>query len=102
MSEGTRSFNVKICAHVTRPTTTCLPTMILSGLVSFVTLTAAAANPLPWLNVQLPFDVYQNVHPGFYLDLGARRLVQMEGKEPVWMTELEKVDQATFGSLFSK
>ena len=30
-------------------------------------------------------------YPGFDLDLTSRRLVQMEGREPVWMTELEKV-----------
>lgn len=30
-------------------------------------------------------------YPGFDLDLTARRLVQLEGQPPVWMTELEKV-----------
>jgi leucyl aminopeptidase len=28
---------------------------------------------------------------GLDLDLDARRLVRVEGREPVWMTELEKV-----------
>ena len=30
-------------------------------------------------------------YPGFNLDLSAQRLVQLEGKEPIWMSELEKV-----------
>jgi len=30
-------------------------------------------------------------YDGFSLDLAARRLVQMEGQAPVWMTELQKV-----------
>lgn len=28
---------------------------------------------------------------GYDLDLNALRLVQLEGKDPVWMTEIEKV-----------
>ncbi len=30
-------------------------------------------------------------YPGFDLDLNALRLVEMDGRAPVWMTELEKV-----------
>lgn len=30
-------------------------------------------------------------YPGFDLDLTSRRLVQMDGQAPIWMTELEKV-----------
>lgn len=41
---------------------------------------------------QLPFSVedYAN-YPGYDLDLNELRLVQLEGREPVWMTEYEKV-----------
>lgn len=39
------------------------------------------------------FDVPSDTHPGFSLDLEELRLVQLsEGQEPVWMTELEKVE----------
>ena len=30
-------------------------------------------------------------YPGFHLDLNALRLVQIEDRPPVWMTELDKV-----------
>ena len=30
-------------------------------------------------------------YPGYTLDLNNLRLVQLEGREPVWMTEYEKV-----------
>jgi leucyl aminopeptidase len=30
-------------------------------------------------------------YPGFDLDLNELRLVQLEGRDPVWMTEYEKV-----------
>lgn len=42
--------------------------------------------------VQLQFTAEDLAkHPGFDLDLNALRLVQLEGRDPVWMTELEKV-----------
>lgn len=37
------------------------------------------------------FDASPSTMKGFSLDLNDVRLVQMEGKEPVYMTELEKV-----------
>ena len=42
--------------------------------------------------VQLQFSVedYAN-YPGYDLDLNDLRLVQLEGRDPVWMTEYEKV-----------
>ena len=42
--------------------------------------------------VQLQFSPadYAN-YPGYDLDLNELRLVQLEGREPVWMTEYEKV-----------
>jgi leucyl aminopeptidase len=30
-------------------------------------------------------------YPGFDIDLTSQRLIQLEGREPIWMTELEKV-----------
>ena len=44
----------------------------------------------PFDNAQLPLS-YEVDHPDFHLDLRALRLVEMEGKAPMWMTELEKV-----------
>jgi leucyl aminopeptidase len=41
---------------------------------------------------QAPFDVgLMTSYPGFTLDLDAQRLVQIEGGDPVWMTEMDKV-----------
>ena len=42
--------------------------------------------------VQLQFSAedFAN-YPGFDLDLNELRLVQLEGRDPVWMTEYEKV-----------
>ena len=37
------------------------------------------------------FDASPSAMEGFSLDLNEERLVQMEGKDPVRMTELEKV-----------
>jgi len=48
---------------------------------------------------QLPFNT-EFSHPDFYLDLNASRLVQMEAKAPVWMTELEKIQVKAQGIPF--
>jgi len=40
---------------------------------------------------QAPFHGFPTSYPGFTLDLSAQRLVQTEGGEPVWMTEMDKV-----------
>jgi leucyl aminopeptidase len=37
------------------------------------------------------FDLDNQAPLGYDLDLNALRLVQLEGKDPVWMTEIEKV-----------
>jgi len=44
------------------------------------------------------FDASPAARTGFSLDLTEKRLIQMEGKAPVWMTELEKV---CYTSLYS-
>ena len=39
---------------------------------------------------QFPLGEYAN-YPGYDLDLNELRLVQLEGREPMWVTEYEKV-----------
>lgn len=47
------------------------------------------------------FDVPSNPQPGFNLNLDELRLVQLsEGQEPVWMTELEKIEAKAKGLRF--
>jgi hypothetical protein len=56
--------------------------------VSFVC--AALATPLRVLeNAQAPINL--EAYPDFHLDFNAPRLLQFENREPVWMTELDKV-----------
>ncbi|EGO22330.1 hypothetical protein SERLADRAFT_440355 [Serpula lacrymans var. lacrymans S7.9] len=63
-----------------------------------------AANPLLAHNsnqqVVLNGQAYKVEHDGFSLDLSEKRLVQMEGQEPVWMTELEKIEAKAQGLKF--
>lgn len=41
---------------------------------------------------QAPFNARLTTsYPGFSLDLNAQRLIQTEGREPIWMTEMDKV-----------
>jgi hypothetical protein len=57
----------------------------------------AAALPFSPVDVEgqypLPVD---RLGPGLNIDLNALRLVQMEGKDPMWMTELQKVHWVMF------
>ncbi|KAG1728093.1 hypothetical protein EDB19DRAFT_168915 [Suillus lakei] len=47
------------------------------------------------------FDVPSDPQPGFNLNLSELRLVQLsEGQEPVWMTELEKIEAKAKGLRF--
>lgn len=46
------------------------------------------------------FDASPAARSGFSLDLAEKRLVQMEGKAPVWMTELEKIEAKANGIQF--
>ncbi|RDX45615.1 peptidase [Lentinus brumalis] len=59
-------------------------------------ISAVVATPVTlYSNEQSPLgDVLPGEYPGFYLDLSAPRLVQLEGQEPVVMTESEKAIQA--------
>ncbi|THH33775.1 hypothetical protein EUX98_g418 [Antrodiella citrinella] len=62
--------------------------MKLSVLLAFVgyAVSFAAAE-----GGQKPFGIQEQQYPGFDLNLDELRLVQLEGQEPVWMSELEKV-----------
>ncbi|KAF8974389.1 peptidase [Flammula alnicola] len=67
---------------------------ILIALVSVI-----SATPLIY-NGQIPLNAEGATYPGFDLDLNALRLVQMEGKVPVWMSELEKIRAKALGVKF--
>ena len=63
------------------------------SLISLAFLAVAIASP-SYRNEQVPLGGLEDritTVPGYDVDLNAQRLVQMEGQEPVWMTELEKV-----------
>ena len=57
--------------------------LFLFGLIKFV-----VSGPLAFEQVSIS---QKTSYPGFTLDLNDRRLVQFEGQEPKWLTELEKV-----------
>ena len=68
----------------------------LLAVICFVV--AAAAHKDDQIAFQNPLQAY----PGFDLDLSALRWVQLEGQDPVMMTELEKVSSLTpFRPFFS-
>jgi leucyl aminopeptidase len=58
----------------------------LAGFLSLLALVTSGIVALPY-GAQSSFEV----HPGFNLDLNALRLVELDGHQRVWMTELEKV-----------
>lgn len=60
-----------------------------TALLALVSLTLAT--PLTYNLEQIPLNAADTTYPGFDLDLNALRLVEMDGRAPVWMTELEKV-----------
>lgn len=64
--------------------------MKFQSLLPIISLAvAAAAHNDEQIALQKPLRIY----PGFDLDLGALRWVQLEGQDPVLMTELEKVSR---------
>lgn len=64
-------------------------TTAMKAILSLLSLASfAIATPV---FEQVPLNAKLATYPGFDLDLNAQRLVQMEGQDPVWMTELEKV-----------
>lgn len=60
----------------------------LAFLLSIASL--GGANPIAQGD-QIPLKQTETTYSGFDLDLNSLRFVQLEGKDPVWMTELEKV-----------
>lgn len=74
-----------------RPLLLLLPVVGGSLAATIPTLYAGSGNaPQVVLNGQT-FDAGPSAMEGFNVDLNEVRLVQMEGKDPVRMTELEKV-----------
>ena len=62
------------------------------ALLSLVTL--ALAGPLLQFETEGDQQLLGELptsYPGYDLDLGEQRLVELEGQSPKWMTELEKV-----------
>ena len=57
-------------------------------LFAFLLVALGKANPIAQ-DDQTPL--------GYDLDLNSLRLVQLEGKDPVWMTEIEKVGFSLWG-----
>lgn len=65
---------------------------LLATLLAFACLAVATPLSAFFDNDQVSLGGYQDHdYPGYDLDLSAQRLVEMEGQEPIWMTELEKV-----------
>ncbi|KAF8665730.1 hypothetical protein AX16_000178 [Volvariella volvacea WC 439] len=72
----------------------------LSILIPFVALALASPIVLDGGSAQAPITSGGVTYPGFSLDLNAKRLVQFEGKPPVWITELEKIQAKASGLKF--
>ncbi|KIL68126.1 hypothetical protein M378DRAFT_185173 [Amanita muscaria Koide BX008] len=69
-----------------------------AALISISFVCAALATPLRVFDVQTP--IVDHLQPGFNLDLSVPRLVQFEGQEPVWITELDKIEAKARGIKF--
>ncbi|KZT72590.1 peptidase [Daedalea quercina L-15889] len=68
-----------------------------NSLLAIISLVVAAA---AHKNDQITFQNPLQSYPGFDLDLGALRWVQLEGQDPVTMTELEKINLKAAGIKF--
>jgi hypothetical protein len=68
----------------------------------FLLLSNAFALSVPTYFIDTEQSVLQVSHeyPGFQLDFDARRLIQMDGTSPVWMTESDKVYISQIRSFF--
>ncbi|EIN10354.1 peptidase [Punctularia strigosozonata HHB-11173 SS5] len=73
----------------------------MKSLSALLVLSAiAVATPLSWITEAQQSPLTQG-HPGFTLDLNELRLVQRaDDSEPVWMTELEKIQAKAQGVKF--
>lgn len=63
----------------------------LTCLVSLLAFVASGVVSLPYGD-QTAFEI----HHGFDIDLNAQRLIELDGGQRVWMTELEKVLLASY------
>ena len=70
---------------------------ILLALASLVVAAPSLAD-----NAQTPLGNVGQQFPGFSLDLSEMRLVQVEGQEPPWVFELEKVHTLLCTSLHDR
>ncbi|PPQ70135.1 hypothetical protein CVT24_003882 [Panaeolus cyanescens] len=67
-------------------------------LLSLVFLTVAT--PLSYKDAQVHLSADEPTYPGYSLDLNAKRLVQFGSKEPVWVTEYDKIKAKAAGVKF--
>lgn len=67
-----------------------------AAILSLLTLVTSGVVALPY-GIQSPFEI----HPGFNLDLNAQRLIELDGHQRVWMTELEKVCRPCLVTLYT-
>jgi len=82
-----------------RPVLLLLPVVGGSLAATIQTFFTSGNTPQVVLNGQT-FDASPSAMEGFSLDLNEERLVQMEGKAPVRMTELEKIEAKAKGIKF--
>ncbi|KAG6832969.1 hypothetical protein H0H92_004853 [Tricholoma furcatifolium] len=62
---------------------------------------ACLATATPLFEGQAPLGAeLMTSYPGYSLDLSAQRLVQLEDKEPTWISELDKVKLKAKGVKF--
>ncbi|TCD71301.1 Leucine aminopeptidase 1 [Steccherinum ochraceum] len=69
---------------------------VLLAFVGFAVATRYARSEAD----QQPLDMHAQTYPGFDINLNELRLVQLEGQEPVWMSELEKINLKAQGVHF--
>ncbi|TFY69933.1 hypothetical protein EVJ58_g152 [Rhodofomes roseus] len=67
---------------------------------SFLAIISLAAVGAAYSDDQITLQNSAQTHPGYDLDLGAVRWVQLEGQDPVLMTELEKINLKAAGVKF--
>jgi len=67
----------------------------LTSLLPLLAFVTSGVLALPY-GTQSTFEV----HPGFNLDLNAQRLIELDGHQRVWMTELEKIQAKARGVKF--
>ncbi|GJE84666.1 leucine aminopeptidase 1 [Phanerochaete sordida] len=69
-----------------------------AALLALATLVVASPSLLA--DTQTPLTKVQSAHAGYDLDLAEMRLVQVEGREPAWVSELDKINLKAQGLNF--